>query len=278
MMKRISSDKLAEQILKAEVKRQEAEAERGEPFPDSTAPVCPHGICDGYGNETTSNDSMRSCRCQWEKFARARLRRARIPSKYKGFTLDSFVPYDEQSRALYAWVREKYLVQFGPDRNDGLVLWGLPGRGKSHIAVAILQELVLNHNQTGLFMEWGDLLNGIRRSYSSEDDNFEHEFLDALTEVDVLLIDDMGAQRKVTQWAYDQAFHLVSTRARNNKTLIITSMLEWQDEEGASEFAVKLSYAVWSKLSEVTFPIGFNSLKHYRDRVTPEKVRAQDSE
>lgn len=106
-----------------------------------------------------------------------------------------------------------------------LYLHGKPGRGKTGLAVAVLHEMIAS-GQSGLFKVVPDLLERIRRTYHSREsfDASEQDVLDSLYGVDVLVLDDLGAE-KASDWVAEKLFQVIGHRHDHRRRTIITSNL-----------------------------------------------------
>jgi len=88
-----------------------------------------------------------------------------------------------------------------------LYLCGPCGAGKSHLAAAIANHLAMR-GQGVTYASVPDLLRFVRRGSG---DGAADERLDALTAIDVLILDDLGAEH-LTAWAQEQLFVLLKPR------------------------------------------------------------------
>ena len=64
-----------------------------------------------------------------------------------------------------------------------------------------------------------DLLRFVRRGFG---DGAADERLDALIQIDVLILDDLGAEH-LTAWAHEQLFVLLNARYLADRTTVLTS-------------------------------------------------------
>src|SRR5580704_4230270 len=126
--------------------------------------MCP--LCDDTGwKPIVEHGSRRVVRCDcWrDRSAGDRLAKALIPSRYKSCTLDSFRPYNESLKQAVA--RARRFVEDYPVVDRGLLLLGLAGVGKTHVAVGTLKEVVGKTAATAVFYDTRDLLRTIRSTY-----------------------------------------------------------------------------------------------------------------
>lgn len=118
---------------------------------------------------------------------------------------------------------------------NNLFFTGAVGRGKTHLSLAIANE-VLKQGGTVIYKRIDDLLDIIREyKFNREVDEPKKGFqLEHLKKVDLLIIDDLGAEN-ITAFAQNQIRILIEDRNNFNKPWIINSNLnvnELQDYYG----------------------------------------------
>jgi DNA replication protein DnaC len=185
------------------------------------AEVCP--LCSGTGWKTAPRgpgeaDSgarerrVTRCDCRMRERAHSMLLAARIPRRYEHCELTS------------------YTTDF---HGTGLLIIGKIGTGKTHLAVGIIKELILNKGISCLFYDYRELLKEIQNSYNAAVQTTELDVLRPVFETDVLVLDELGAV-KPTEWVWDTVSLILNTRYNDNRTTIITTNFDDQPAAGAN--------------------------------------------
>ena len=105
-----------------------------------------------------------------------------------------------------------------------LLFTGGPGCGKTHLAVAIVNER-MRQGQTVLFAFVPDLLRDLRRGFDRDD--YDRRF-ERYCEVPLLVLDDLGAEN-TTPWVQQELDSIVNYRAVRHLPLIVTTNLQPTD-------------------------------------------------
>lgn len=208
---------------------------------------CP--LCAGTGWKTISASSnaaegrnrsndRRVVRCDCQVRARSHnlLTAARIPKRYEHCELASYTtdfPGAHRSLAFAHLSAAKFAQEYDPRDGTGLLIIGQIGTGKTHLAVGITKELILNRGIPCLFYDYRELLKEIQNSYNATVQTTELDVLRPVFETDVLILDELGAV-KPTEWVWDTVSLILNTRYNNNRTTIITTNFEDQAAAGAN--------------------------------------------
>ena len=205
----------------------------------SSTSECPK--CQGYGFILSDLEAT-PCGCRKHQLVAQRLTQARIPRKFLNKTLDSFRGRGKASRVRKA--ADAYVEGFHlREEMKGLRIFGVVGSGKSHIAIAILKEII-KKGYTGLYFSVPELLQKIRETYSSESDEGEAGILDMVSETDLLVLDDLGADA-ASGWVRDRLYLLINRRYETNKPTIVTTSFDLE------ELRTQLGKRIVSRLCEM---------------------------
>lgn len=211
---------------------------RSEPFRER---ACPRGACDGSGWILGPEDVARPCECREERLARGRGRgvASAIPARYRGVSFDrppvSDMARDMRSRAVVQAAKE-YIANLDENLAQGRGLWlmGSTGTGKTTLGMLIASAALARGKSVGIYFA-PKLLNRIRQTFQeSESENAYAEFFDRVTSVDLLYIDDLGAERH-TDWVVEQLYAVVNERYENRRAMLVTSNAESEDDPAGDE-------------------------------------------
>ena len=188
--------------------------------------VCP--VCEGTGWRvlpSSPNQRVTRCQCRIKARAEALLSAARIPKRYEHCELSSFTadfPAAHGSLALAHIAATKFAEEYDPRDGTGLLIIGKIGVGKTHLAVGIMKELMLNRGHACLFYDYRELLKEIQNSYNASVQATELDVLRPVFDAEVLVLDELGAV-KPTEWVWDTVSLILNTRYNDNRTTIITT-------------------------------------------------------
>jgi len=192
---------------------------------------CP--VCSDTGwRLDENNNTVRRCDCSVEKSKLARIRAARIPARYEHCTLESYYPKHPSQEAARL-LCEKFARDFHPQREGGILFIGACGVGKTHLAVAVLKEL-MEQGVRGLFYDFRDLLRDIQHSWNPVSQSSELEILQPVLEAELLVLDELGAN-KPTAWVQDTMTHIINSRYNDKRVTIFTSNFPDRTPEGRTE-------------------------------------------
>ena len=204
---------------------------------------CPHSCSDGNSNRPCAICNGRGwyayggdiVRCPNYVAANDKQRQQYLSSKSKldsTKTFDSFDTEPKGSHSEYTNYDKNVLKSvkrsarhYVESPSGWFVLQGRPGCGKTHLAHAIGLRLQEGNGYEVQFTTGADLLDSIRASFEGSPGDSEHEIIQHAQNVDLLILDDYGAESP-TVWAREKLFQLLNHRHSNRKPTVITTNLD----------------------------------------------------
>ena len=187
--------------------------------PDSE---CAFGLCDGsgfmYDLETNTAYDCR-CRAQRVALAKARSLSAVIPRRYRDVSFDRPPVTDIDPQVVAATRRFADRINEHLDAGRGLWFMGPVGTGKTTLAMLVAKSALKAGRSVAIY-SLPRLLNEIRDTHRAERSHVD--LLDRLTAVDLLHIDDVGAER-TTDWVLEELYSIVNARYEDERSMVITT-------------------------------------------------------
>lgn len=196
-------------------------------------PPCPFGRCDG-GGWILNDDGVTAtkCECLEPRLARARASgvNSSIPKKFRGVSFDR-PPVTEIEPAAVEVVRQ-WVDGLDENLEEGRGLWlsGDVGTGKTTLAMLVSKEALKRGYSVAIYA-LPKLLARIRATFDAGDGEESYtDLIEHLSSVDLLHIDDLGAERQ-TEWVLEQLYVLVNERYERQGSIVVTTNLTQVDLE-----------------------------------------------
>jgi DNA replication protein DnaC len=229
-------------------------------LPDVDGP-CPYGVCEGDGWVIdTETRTATACRCKAQRLAALRTKSLtrEIPERYRhiGPTSPEVEELAMRAPAQVRTVRRfTETVNARLDAGEGLGFHGNPGTGKTMLAFMISRAALASGRTVAVF-SFPRLLAAIRDSYRDDSSDGYGAFLDRLVSVDLLQLDDLGAERP-TEWAAEQIFLIIDGRWEARKSVVYTTNLPLPggEDSGPESLAGRIGSRVVSRLAQMSPPV-----------------------
>ena len=157
-----------------------------------------------------------------------------IGPKHFNSTLDTFTGYPKVISAARDYLQKQ---------NENLLITGSCGSGKTHIAIAMLREMIRGGKRNLMFRSVPELMLELRNSFDDMSDMNEEEIIGEHTMYHCLVLDDLGAE-KFSEYAVQCLYLIIDRRLNLGKRTIITTNLS------VEEINETVSPRIASRLSE----------------------------
>lgn len=187
-----------------------------------TAETC--SACRGSGWLVKTEDSVEAVvpcpECRPKEGLQKLWQKAAIPPRYFDRGFEEYSWHNKlQERAQ---LRAIDYVQAFPNVPRGLLFAGPCGVGKTHLSVAILKTLIQEKHVPARFVGEAELLRRLQYSYGPNSPETEREVLLPLSEVNLLVWDDLGTGRP-TEWVRETIRTVINHRYTYNKATILST-------------------------------------------------------
>ena len=142
-----------------------------------------------------------------------------IPRRYQDVAFERY-PVTEIDRPIVAATRRfADSIDERLDAGRGLWFMGPVGTGKTTLAM-LVSKAALKAGRSVAIYSLPRLLNEIRDTHRAERSHVA--LLDRLTAVDLLHVDDVGAER-TTDWVLEELYSIVNARYEDQRSMVITT-------------------------------------------------------
>ena len=156
------------------------------------------------------------------KFLEKAFAKACIPEEYEGMC---FKGWDGHVDKDYLRFVEQRFIDIDGIKKRGFLFAGQAGVGKTHMAVSIMNGLMIRHRLRALYVDVVELLSELRESYNTnrtEGGFSELAIIKRYQRSPVLLLDDISVE-KTSEWVRDRIFQIVNWRYSNKLITLATS-------------------------------------------------------
>jgi DNA replication protein DnaC len=153
----------------------------------------------------------------------------RLPKRFRGVSFDR-EPVASMNDALIREVRA-YVRNIDERLGAGRGIWfvGGVGTGKTTLAM-LISKAAMEAQRTVAIYSLPRLLGLLRDTYGDEAEFSLNELIDRLCAVDLLHIDDAGAEQS-SAWVLEQLYTIVNTRYEDGRSMLLTTNLDRKELE-----------------------------------------------
>jgi DNA replication protein DnaC len=179
---------------------------------------------------------------------------AKLGKRFMNCSFQNFQKRSGSEKALNAAVNFAKNFKQKQETGEGILFYGNPGNGKTHLVAAIVREVV-RQGYSAIFQPAAELQYRLNATYNDSGEN-EAEIMNGLVESDLTVIDDLG-KGKWSEKVEERFYVILDGRYRELRPTVITTNLKLSDLEKY------VGNAVMDRLKEMCVFV-LNSAKSYR--------------
>lgn len=120
---------------------------------------------------------------------------------------------------------------------SGIFMIGATGLGKTHLSLAIANELI----KKGWSVVYNSVPELLRKLNSEQFGNSDGDTMQIITDCDLLILDDLGAEHS-TEYSSSVVYQLLNARISHNRPMVVSTNLEMV------EIKARYQDRIWSRL------------------------------
>ena len=216
-----------------------------------------------------------NCKCDRERFEKQkqrekeqeieRLKRSCFISMSQwAYTFDNYKGEKDKSYII----AKNYVKEYEQMKkeNIGLLFCGTVGSGKTYLACCIANALIEEYMIRVKIRNFAQIINDLQKSGFDLDKN---KYIESLTNVSVLILDDLGIERD-TSYAKEQVYNIVNSRYLKQKPTIFTTNLPYEKIQNSDD---GVEYErIYSRIIEMCIPVKVMG-EDFRKRLQKEKLK-----
>lgn len=167
-----------------------------------------------------------------------------IPKRFSGKSFDTYRPVNGKATSILRKIREySDVVSGGRHEGRSLILLGNVGNGKTHLACALLEDVILRTCKPGHYWTFAELVRDVKASWRKGSEESEQDVYNRFAASELAILDEVGMQN-FTEFEQTVAYEAVNARyLLERPTVVITNL-------PASELSACLGERVVDRLRE----------------------------
>lgn len=188
-----------------------------------------------------------------------------LDNRYEKATFDNFITnsYNEKNLKLCSRFAEHFDDM--KSKNQGLLMWGNVGTGKSYAAACIVNYL-LNTQTPCIMTSIVKILQLIQNNTSEE-----NSIISRLSRVPLVVFDDFGTERN-TDYALEKIYNILDSRYRSGLPMIVTTNLTFKEMQNEPDIRYSRLY---DRIFECCYPMQFTG-DSFRKKAAYDKFNAME--
>lgn len=205
-------------------------------------------LCECAKEKQRQEEELEKKRKQMERIATLK-KNSLMDKKFELCSFDTVTVTDANRRQLK--VCKRYAEKFDEmlAKNQGLLLYGDVGTGKTHLACCVGNYLM--ERMTTVFAT--SLVKILQKAKSFRDADDEESYLSRMNFADLLILDDLGAERS-TDYALEIVYNVIDGRYRCGKPMIVTTNLTLPEMQDTTDIRYK---RIYDRIFEICYPLEF---------------------
>lgn len=180
-----------------------------------------------------------------------RLKKASLmDEKFREATFSAFRVDKDNARNLKLCKRFVDAFDEMVAKNQGLLLWGDVGTGKTYIAACVANALL----EKGVPVVITSLVKLLEIIQSGEDR--ESDIIARMNSAKLVIFDDLGAERS-TDYALEKVYNIIDSRYRRKLPMIVTTNLTIEEMKGETD---RRYTRIYDRVFEVCYPMQFTGV------------------
>lgn len=178
---------------------------------------CP--ICYGTSWQIVDQDgheAAKRCRCAESLILENKIKSAAIPEELKNCSFKNYQRGEDNQKAFnaaYKFVKDWDL------KPKGLLITGTVGTGKTHLTIAIINNLLVKKRISTLFVNTPELVAELRDAQFKDSLSGK---MDKIKECPLVCFDDLAKER-MTEWVKEQYYRIINHRYLYKLPILATS-------------------------------------------------------